>query len=158
MSHRDCTCAFGIVFLVVSSICYAIVMGVGWALTLNVYPGTALIWAAAVITSIPVICTFVFLRYGRYLACSEVVSEAATNCVICIVMISGFFEVVGGALFIIAGVTISDRRVFAYGISAGVFGILAAFSFVISQCCWYHCLGEMRKAADQAASNQAATD
>ena len=135
-------------FLVVSAICYAIAMGVGWALALNVYPGTPLIWAAAIITSIPVLCILVVLRYGSYLeCCGNSVSEGAANCVICIVMASGFFEAVGGALFIAAGALISAPRVPAYGISAGVFGILAALAFIISQCCWYHCLREMRKEA-----------
>ena len=148
MNSGDLTCVFGIVFLVASAICYAIAMGVGWALAVNVYPGTVLIWAAAIITSIPVLCILAVLRYGSYLeCCGNSVSEAAANCVICIVMMSGVFEAVGGALFIANGALIKVPRVPAYGISAGVFGILAAFAFVISQCCWYHCLREMRKGA-----------
>ena len=118
---------------------------------------------AAIVTSIPVISVFVYCKYAKKIAFSDVVSEAAANCVICIVMISGVFEVIGGALFIIAGVTIkeskskSDLRVPAYGIAAGVFGILAAFTFVIAQCCCYCGLCESRKEAAQAASNQAAS-
>ena len=155
MSSGYWTCACGIVFLVASAICYAIAMGVGWALAVNVLPGTSLILGAAVVISIPVISVFVYCKYAEKIASSKVLSEAAANCVICIVIISGVFEAVGGALFIIAGVTISDRRVPAYGIAAGVFGILAAFTFVIAQCCCYCGFRESRKEADQAASNQA---
>ena len=117
---------------------YAITMGVGWALNQNVYPGNSLVLGAAVVSTIPV---FAVLGY-TYLVClfgKENAIEGIGGCVLIVQGVATVFEVIGGILFIAAGATLKEENpnILAYGVSAGVFGILAGITCCCAQSCCY---------------------
>ena len=101
-------------------------MGVGWALNQIVYPGS-ITGAGAIISTIPVFAVIGFVIIVVIFR-SDNVYCCAGSCTIILLLFAGVFECIGGILFIVAGVQAGDARVLAYGVSAGVFGILAGFS------------------------------
>lgn len=118
-----------------------ITIGIGWSLNRDVYTGNGLILAGAVITSIPVFsvlaCLCAFVKFGH----DSPITAAASICAIVITISAGIFEFVGAILFIAAGATLRDEdKVLAYGVSAGVFGLIAAFT-----CCFstIACIGSL---------------
>ena len=128
----------GILMAIFSFVFYAITMGVGWALNQNVYPGNSLILGGAVVSTIPV---FAVMAYAVVACmCNKDQCDAVQGIAACALLIQSvatIFEVIGGILFIAAGATLKDKNsdVFAYGVSAGVFGILAGITCCCAQVC-----------------------
>ena len=64
-------------------------------------------------------------------------------CLLGIEMVAGVIEMVGGTLFIAVSAILNDPNLLAYGVSAGVFGIIAGVTNILSRscCCAYDCFG-----------------
>ena len=109
-----------------SFVAYIITMGVGWALS-GMVPTDLLIRAAAIVCTIPVLsvvayAVLVFLFGGDY--CKPL----AGGCMLVCVFLAWLFELVGGIMFIVAGARSGDQQQLAFGVTAGVFSIVASFS------------------------------
>ena len=52
-------------------------------------------------------------------------------------------QLYGGTLFIGASATLNDSNVLVYGVCAGVFGVMAGVTNILSRscCCAYNCFG-----------------
>ena len=48
---------------------------------------------------------------------------------------AGLVQMIGAALFIAAGATLNEPNILAYGVSAGVFGMIGGCCCIVSQCC-----------------------
>lgn len=136
-----------IVLLVISLVFYVIAMGVGWGFDQMAPPvaGTIPVRAGAIVSTIPVFAVVVLI----FLACLlglDNVNAIATSCAIGIVLFAGVFEFVGGILFIVAGVQAGDPRALAFGVSAGVFSLLAGVTYcgTIATC---KCVCDSKKGA-----------
>lgn len=116
-------------WFITSFISYVITMGVGWALDLQIYTGFVIILVktGAIISPIPV---FAVLGYIILFVMIRTDSDScrAGCCATSCLLLAGFFEFITGILFIVAGALSGNSRVLAYGVSAGVCGILSGFS------------------------------
>ena len=129
------------ILLTMAIICYAIVMGVGWVLAIREEPGQPLILAGAIVSTIPV------LSLVSYLCFAFTFSEACEDGflvkfgVLSIQSCAELVQMIGAALFIVAGATLNNPTVLAYGVSAGVFGMIGGCCCILSQCycCTYMC-------------------
>ena len=121
-----------ILLFAISFVAYVITIGVGWSLSQDVYPDQSSIFtAAAIITTISV---FASIGFCCVLAYTTLEDSTIRNCAfvffIIIFLIGSVFVSVGAILFIIFGAELNDgnSKVLAYGVSAGVFGLIAALS------------------------------
>ena len=126
----------GVLMFLISTVCYCVTMGVGWALSRNVVPDDHTALAAAVISTIPVFAVggyiYFMMKFGGL---GEEVKLGAFACLACIELCAGIFEIVGGLLFVVVGVETEDHRIKAFGISAATFGFCSACSC----CCGLLC-------------------
>ena len=137
MFSRTCT----VILFVISAVCYAIAIGVGWAFQ-SMAPGNNLILAAAIVTTIPIILMTVFISFAcmYHKSCSfdTVYMYILKECMKCPVFtigtLAGLTEIAGAVLFVVAGVNNLD--VLAFGVSAGVFGIISGFTCICTQFSW----------------------
>ena len=125
-SSRYAASQCGSVSCAISFVAYIIAMGVGWALD-QMFPGDITTRAAAIVSTIPVISIAGYLVVACMFG-AEVCKPWASGCMITCIVFSWLFEIVGGVLFIVAGVS-HDLE---FGVTAGVFSIVAGFS-----CCGY---------------------
>ena len=118
----------GIVCFIISFVAYVIVIGVGWAFSQQVQPGSSLVLGAAIVTTIPVIGV-VGSVYARY-KFGSTVEGCALWCIEITITFAGLFELIGAILFFVAGSTLKDEnsKALAYGVTAGFFGLIAALS------------------------------
>lgn len=126
-----------IAFFTTSFVFYIISMSVGWVLYRLVPPINNTILAGAVINTVSAISVFgyviLLVMFG-----SGKVGKVPVAIMIGFVIIAGLLEFTGGILFIVAGAQSGDHGLIAYGTSAGVFGIFAAFSCWCSPfICWF---------------------
>ena len=133
-------CAFGssTVPLVMAIICYTIVMGVGWGVfAIQETPGEPLILAGAVVSTIPVLSLVSYLCFA-FTFCKEHKDNSYIRFgIITIHSCAGLVQMIGAALFIAAGATLNEPNVLAYGVSAGVFGMIGGCCCICSQCCCF---------------------
>ena len=127
----------------ISTICYAIVMGVGWSLQ-RMIPDETLITSAAILTTIPIVLTASYLLFTlRFLeSCSfDTRLKDCTKIVVFIAQVlAGILEIVGGVLFMDGSVSLRNQdNVLAFGISAGVFAIISGLACICAQffLCFY---------------------
>ena len=121
----------------ISTICYAIVMGVGWSLQ-RMIPDEPLITSAAILTTIPIVFTASYLLFTlRFLeSCSfDTRLKDCTKIVVFIAqLLAGILEIVGGVLFMDGSVSLRNQdNVLALGISAGVFAIISGLACICAQ-------------------------
>lgn len=116
---------------------YVVTMGVGWALNQNVYPGNSLILGGAVVSTIPVFAVLGYAYSARVCGMDNALLESIGGCILVVQCAASVFEVIGGILFIAAGATLKEENpnILAYGVSAGVFSILAGITCCCAQCC-----------------------
>ena len=117
----------GAVSFAISFVAYTITMGVGWALDQQVFPNQPAIRAAAIMSTIPVIAVMGYFILVAMCG-SDNVNPCAALIMFSCVLLSGLFEFIGGIIFIAAGAQLDDKRLVAFGASAGVFGLIAGFS------------------------------
>lgn len=141
-SESYCYMYFGVSMFIVSTICYCITMGVGWALSRDVIPDDRTALAAAVISTIPVFAAigyvYFMMKFGGLAEEWGVDAEVKLctfGCLVCIELFAAVFEVIGGLIFVVVGVGTEDNRIKAFGISAATFGFLSACSC----CCGLYC-------------------
>jgi len=129
----------GIISFIFSFVAYVIVIGVGWALNQQIYTGNSLILGSCIVTTIPVLAVlgycFTLLQCGD----DSKVTAAAGLCALVTVIIAGVFEVIGAIMFIVAGVQLKDEssQALSYGVTAGVFGLIAGICCCCSVACCY---------------------
>ena len=118
----------------ISAICYAIVMGVGWTLQ-SMVPDEQLILTAAILTTVPIVCTASYLLFTiRFLeSCSfdTRLKDFTKTFVFITELLAGILEIGGGVLFMVASVNL--RNHLAFGISAGVFAIISGIACICAQ-------------------------
>ena len=142
MDRRHCALSCAVLFFVFSSICYAVTMGVGWALQAIVYHrygGNNHVLVAVLVSFSAAFCFLVYFRWVPL--CKDCCSEKCSFYLILIVqVIIAVLELVGGGLFIAASTSLEDQDLLGYAISASVFRILSGCTFVIFQlcCCAYY--------------------
>ena len=137
-----CACGLSAVLLVISWVCWVIMVSNGWKLYAMVYPENQLVYAAAIISSIP------FYAVALHFLCicpfgkSYLESNGVLGCLLVFEMLAGVTEIVGGIMFITA--TLNDPNV--YGVSAGIFGIIAGVTNIIFQlrCCTHYLKGSQK--------------
>ena len=124
----------------ISAICYAIVMGVGWTLQ-RMVPNEQLILTAAILTTVPIVCTASYLLFTiRFLeSCSfdTRLKDFTKTFVFITELLAGIMEIGGGVLFMVASVNLRNQstggNVLAFGISAGVFAIISGVACICAQ-------------------------
>lgn len=138
MSNQGSLCMCGIISFVFSFVAYVIVIGVGWAFN-QIYTGNSLILGSCIVTTIPVLAIVGYLFALSQFGNDSKVTAAAGLCAIVTVIIAGVFEVIGGIMFIVAGVQLKDEssQAFSYGVTAGVFGLIAGICCCCSVSCCY---------------------
>ena len=144
-----CGIAGGSITFVISTVCYIIALSVGWSLAKDIHPDDNLLDTAATVITVPLYgLVGIIVLYAHSIACAvawsctskekEEAETAIQGCtavtLVIFEILAGFFEVTGAVIFIIAAVYIGDHRVLAFGISAGVFGILAGCSCCLCEC------------------------
>ena len=127
----------------ISTICYAIVMGVGWTLQ-EMHSDEPLIIIAAILTTIPIVFTASYLLLTlRFLeSCSfDTRLKDCTKTVVFIAqLLAGILEIGGGILFMVGSVNLRSRdNVLAFGITAGVFAIISGLACICAQFCLCFC-------------------
>ena len=139
MTEGERKCAFrsSSVLLTITTICYAIVMGVGWVLAIREQPVEPLILAGAIVSTIPVLSlvsylcfAFTFHKTCKDGFCIKFVIFTIQSC-------ARLVQMIGAALFITAGATLNEPNILAYGVSAGVFGMIGGCCCICSQCCCF---------------------
>ena len=120
---------------IIAIICYAIVMGVGWVLATRESPGEPLILAGAIVSTLPALslASYLCFAFTFFEACED--DSCIKFGILTIHSCAGLVQMIGAALFIAAGATLNEPNVLAYGISAGVFGMIAGSCCICSQCC-----------------------
>lgn len=136
------------VLFILWAVCWAIFMGVGYTLQHSIYPyndndmiklGFILSSYAGFAVGVYILCGctyFCCVKYNCYESRSEVCEAICLACVLVMeIFCVAILCIVGGAAFIAAGNALKDYdpRVLAYGVSAGVFGILAGCSYMFCQ-------------------------
>ena len=141
--ERKCT-LFGVLF-VTSNACWVIMMAFGWTFFAMVPQENQLVYAAVIVSSIPAYTVVLYFFYiCAYTDCKNWFrTRGVLWCLLGIEMVAGVIEFVGGILLIAASATLNDPYVLAYGASAGVFGIIAGVTNILSRscCCAYNCFG-----------------
>ena len=122
--------AIAIISIAVSIIAFCIVMAVGWPYTESVLPENDSVKAAAILATVPL-----FAIVGGILMCGSLFSPEI-KCTIyvgaCIVFFGAAIELAAGILFVVnLG---DDSRAMAFGVSAGVFAMIAALGCCIAAC------------------------
>ena len=114
-------------------------MGVGWVLATRESPGEPLILAGAIVSTLPALSLASYLCFAFTFsnACEDGDSYIIKFGILIIQSCAGLVQMIGAALFIAAGATLNDPDVLAYGISAGVFGMIAGSCCICSQCCCF---------------------
>ena len=135
--QRKCAFRSSPVLLIIAIMCYAIVMGVGWVLAIRESPGEPLILAGAIVSTLPVLSltSYLCFAFTFFEACED--DSCIKFGIFTIQSCAGLVQMIGAALFIAAGATLNDPDVLAYGISAGVFGMIAGSCCIFSQCCCF---------------------
>lgn len=126
-----------LVLLGISLVCYLIEMCVGWTLFTMVYPRNSLILTAAIVSTIPTFSA-IFILYSMISTCCYDFADVKflLFSIASIEIFAALFEVIGGILFIVTGVTVDNSKLFA----AGVLGIIAGFTCIGSQLSCFSCL------------------
>ena len=134
---RSSCCCCGSFMFSISTVCYCITMGVGWALSQDVISGNRLALAAAIVSTIPVFAVAGYIYFmkkcsgvANELGVGEQVEKTSLICLCLIELCAAVFEVAGGIMFLVIGIEAEDNRIKAFGISAATFGFLSA-----SSCC-----------------------
>ena len=119
-------------------------MGVGWVLAIREQPGEPLILAGAIVSTIPVLSLASYLGFA-FTFCKEHKDNSYIRFgIITIHSCAGLVQMIGAALFIAAGANPPastggffqvDLNVVFYGLSAGMFSMIAGSCFIFSQCC-----------------------
>ena len=135
---------FGVLF-VTSNACWVIMMAFGWIFFALLPQENQLVYAAVIVSSIPAYTVVLYFFYiCAYTDCKNWFrTRGALRCLLGVEMVAGVIELVGGALFIAAGATLNDPNILAYGVCAGVFGVIAGVTNILSRscCCAYNCFG-----------------
>ena len=122
-----------------------IMMAFGWTLFAMTPHENQLVYAAVITSSIPAYTVILYFFYiCAYTDCKNWFrTQSVLRCLLGIEMVAGVIEFVGGILFIAASATLNDPNIFGYGVSAGVFGIIAGVTNILSRscCCAYNCFG-----------------
>ena len=126
----------GVVLFIISLMCHVIVMGVGWALYLR----HALSGCALVQSTVSVVFVALYLNYAL-MYCTDITAwsetgKAIVTCLAVLEMFAGFIQILAAIQFIYAGFTFVGPNVFAYGVSAGVCGIIGGCAGFCSQVCF----------------------
>ena len=104
-----------------------------------------LVYAAVIVSSIPAYTVVLYFFYiCAYTDCKNWFrTRGALRCLLGIEMVAGVIEMIGAALFIGASATLNDSNVLVYGVCAGVFGVMAGVTNILSRscCCAYNCFG-----------------
>lgn len=103
-------------------------MGFGFGETKQV--GHELVAVGALVCIIPVFGIIGLIALAIAASC-ESVSQCALICMGILLVAAGVFDVVGGIFLIAGGAQAGNNVALAYGVTAGVFGILAGLS-----CCF----------------------
>ena len=135
--QRKCAFRSSTTLVVIATICYAIVMGVGWVLAIREQPREPLILAGAIVSTIPVLslASYFCFAFTFFEACED--DSCIKFGIFTIQSCAGLVQMIGAALFIAAGATLNDPSVLAYGVSAGVFGMIGGCCCICSQCCCF---------------------
>ena len=139
--HQTFFATCSIILAVISAVCYAIAIGVGWAFQ-SMAPENELILAAAVVTTIPsilmtafIFCACIFRKSCSFDTVYMYILKECMKCpVFTIGMVAGLTEITGAVLFVVAGINNPD--ILAFGVSAGVFGIISGLTCISTQFCW----------------------
>lgn len=137
--NQGSLCVYCIISFLFSFVAYVIVIGVGWALNVQIYTGNSLILASCIVTTIPVLAVLVYFFTLLQCGNDSKVTAAAAICALVTVIIAGFFEVIGAIMFIVAGVQLKDEssQALSYGVTAGVFGLIAGICCCCSVSCYF---------------------
>ena len=160
---RTFACTVGMVLLAISVICYITVVGVGWAdfnhvkdnetmVLSNHTEDASRILAAAIVSTVPGLFltayVYLILHYADVIAFSDT-GKAILTCVLTFEIFAAVIQIIGGIMFIYAGViplldlgpNMKDLpqtfwQNVAYGVSAGVCGIIGGCAGFCSQVCF----------------------
>lgn len=135
------------VLLVISCLCHAFVMAIGWILVNQLHQvQNSLAYAAAVTSTISAILVPAY-------ACNPCCcSERLFKLGLILNVFSPLLAIIGGVLFLAVGVTLDNNasNVLPLRVSVGVFGILAGSTFVSSQIsCWVCCVHKHKLYKDE---------
>ena len=160
---RTFACTVGMVLLAISVICYITVVGVGWAnfnhvkdnetmVLSNHTEDASRILAAAIVSTVPgLFLLHTFTSYCTMLLSSRFsdTGKAILTCVLTCEIFAAVIQMIGGIMFIYAGViplldlgpNMKDLpqtfwQNVAYGVSAGVCGIIGGCAGFCSQVCF----------------------
>ena len=149
---KECACVASAVLFFISWGCYVIMMALGWLFFATVPQENQLVYAAPITSSTP---AYVVILYFFYICAYGVKwfhTRSVQRCLLGVEMVAGVIELAGGILFIAASATLdlNDPYVLVYGVCAGVFGIIAGVTNILSQscCCAYNCFGFCQEQSD----------
>ena len=136
------------VLFIIWAVCWGIFIGVGYTLEHSIYPnndndliklGYILSTYAGFAVGVYIICGGAYCCCLKY-KCNESISNASEAIILACALVMqilcvAILCIVGGAAFIAGGNALKeyDPKVLAYGVSAGVFGILAGCSYMFCQ-------------------------
>lgn len=155
---KERACVTSAVLFVTSWGCYVIMLALGWLFFATVPQENhgQLAFATVIIISIPF--TVVALVVRIFLKCPTADcknwfrTRGALWCLIGVEMVAGVIKFAGVILFIAASATLdmNDPYALVYGVCAGVFGITAGVTNILSQscCCPYNCFGFCQEQSD----------
>ena len=151
---KECACVASAVLFVTS--CYVIMVALGWLFFATVPQENQLAIATVIIISIPF--TAVALVVRIFFKCPTADcknwfrTRGALWCLISVEMVAGLIKFAGGILFIAASATLdmNDPYALVDGVCAGVFGIIAGVTNILSHscCCAYDCFGFCQEQSD----------
>ena len=120
-------------------------MAFGWAFFAVTPHKNQLVYAAVIASSIPAYTVVLYFFYiCAYTDCKNCFrTRGVLWCLLGIEMVAGVIEFVGGILLIAAGATLNNPNILGYGVSAGLFGIIAGVTNILSRSCYcaYNCFG-----------------
>lgn len=139
---------------IISFVCYGFLMGIGWIFQ-KIFPDNQLIFAAAVVSTIPFIFSAVYICAGCIFIkpCSSNTrfKDCVKGFVFIIQMFAAVVAIVGAVMFTVAGATQryhNDTRlnmeaaqnqsvlILTLGLLAGMFGVLTGISCICTQLYW----------------------
>ena len=140
---KECGCVSSAVLIVISLGCWVIMMAFGWLFFAMVPQENQLVYAAAIVSSIPAYAVVLYFFYICAYGAKWFHTRSVQRCLLGVEMVAGLIDFAGGILFLAACATLdlNDPYVLAYGVCAGVFGIIAGVTNILSRscCCAYNC-------------------
>ena len=130
-----------IVFLSISLISFLIVLGLGWYYNREIDSDDHIFTAGIAVTTVPIFALMVlgiFLPLSAKLDCLAVIFWVI---LVIIVISTGIFEIIGGVILLVAGGLGESSQAIAFGISAGVFGLVSGAAFFCSMIVFGVCFG-----------------